>query len=372
MRLLIFIHSLHAGGAERVTANLANHWAGRGWQVAVATLTSAEGDFYTLDPAVRRIALDVASASTGPLAALGGNLHRVRVVRRMIKQTRPDVALGMMSAANILLALAAWRIQPLVILGSEHTYPPKCPLGRAWEILRRHAYGRLSAVVALTQESAVWLREHTNARLIPVIPNPVAWPLPMQMPVIQLSPSMTSVRTLLAVGRLSEEKGFHLLIPVFQKLACEFPDWNLVILGEGPERSRLEAQITSCGLSDRVRLPGRAGNVGDWYAAADLYVMSSRFEGFPNTLVEAMSHGLPAVSFDCDTGPRDIIRHEIDGLLVPPDDVAGLTTALAELMGDDARRQKFCARALDVRERFSMERIAGVWESLFQELRHVH
>jgi glycosyltransferase involved in cell wall biosynthesis len=96
--------------------------------------------------------------------------------------------------------------------------------------------------------------------------------------------------------------------------------------------------------------------------------MSSRFEGFPNTLAEAMAHGLPAVSFDCDTGPRDIIRHEVDGLLVPPGDLDALTEALARLMADDALRQQYAARAVEVRQRFSMERVAGMWETLFEEL----
>lgn len=368
MNLLIFIHSMHSGGAERVTANLASHWAKKGWQVTVVTLTSTAQDFYQLHSAVKRIALDVAGESDNALTAISKNLRRVRALRRVLKQVQPEIALAMMSTANILLALAAIGLKGMVTVGSERTYPPRMPLGRAWEALRSHLYGHLHAMVALTEESATWLRQNTRARNIPVIPNAVSLPLPIQPPHLPIPELASGQYTLLAVGRLSEEKGFARLIAAFQGLANDFPEWQLVILGDGPDRSALQAQIAFAGLESCISLPGRAGNVGQWYASADLYVMSSRFEGFPNTLVEAMAHGLPVVSFDCDTGPRDIIRHEVDGLLVPSGDVDELKAALRRLMSDEALRQKFGAKAADVRERFSNRNIMSEWEGLFEAL----
>ena len=368
MNLLIFIHSLGSGGAERVTANLANHWAEQGWLVTVVTLTATTQDFYLLHPAVRRMAMDVAGESIGPLSAMVNNLRRVRALRRVLKLVRPDVALSMMSTANILLVLAALGMQGMVTVGSERTYPPRIPLGRAWETLRTRLYGRIGAMVALTEESANWLRRHTRARYVSVIPNAAAWPLPAQAPYLPVPQRAHSQHMLLAVGRLSEEKGFHHLIANFQRLANDFPSWQLVILGEGPDRNALQTQIDSLGLTERISLPGRAGNVGQWYEAADLYVMSSRFEGFPNTLVEAMAHGLPAVSFDCDTGPRDIIRHEVDGLLVPAGDVTQLGAALSRLMGDAHLRQQMGSRTVEVLERFSMQRVTQMWEELLEDL----
>lgn len=368
MNLLIFTHSLHSGGAERVTANLANYWAAKGWQVTVATLTSTVQDFYELHPDVRRVALDVAGESTSPWAAIRNNWQRVRALRRLLKQQQPDVALAMMSTANVLLALAAMGLRDVATVGSERSYPPRIPLGRSWEALRSFLYGKLDAMVALSTESAAWLRQHTRASHIPVIPNAASWPLPVQAPYLPVPSRAPEQRLLLAVGRLAEEKGFNLLLFAWQQLAADFPQWQLAILGEGPDRQALQTQVATLDLVDRVSLPGRAGNVGQWYEAADLYVMSSRFEGFPNTLAEAMAYGLPAVSFDCDTGPRDIIRHEVDGLLVPPEDINALITALRQLMVDDALQAEFGTRALEVRERYSMERVAGMWEALFTEL----
>ena len=107
--------------------------------------------------------------------------------------------------------------------------------------------------------------------------------------------------------------------------------------------------------------------MGEWYGRADLYVMSSRFEGFPDTLAEAMACGLSAVAFDCDTGPRDIICHEMNGLLVPPNDLADLTDALDHVMDNDSLRNRFATQAVMIRERLSMPQIAGMWENFFKE-----
>lgn len=369
LRLLFFIHSLSSGGAERVTANLANYWADKGWDVSIITLTDKEKDFYRLDERVERIALNLATDSGNPLAAIVANLRRIVALRRELKRVQPDIAVGMMTTANVLLAFAA-RGLPVVAIGSERIHPPMLPLGRAWEWLRRVSYGYLQALVVLTQESRGWVRQHTRSRKVALIPNAVNWPLVTQMPVIPPQDYLVpGRRTLITVGRLNTQKGFDLLIDAFSGIASQTPDWDLVILGEGAQQEALMRQIRDQGLEQRIRLPGRVGNIGDWYQAADLYVMSSRFEGFPNTLVEAMAHGLPAISFDCDTGPRDIIRHEVDGVLVENGNVEALTQALHRLMTDQSLRQQFAVRAVEVGGRFSMEKVTGMWEELFEEVK---
>src|SRR5680860_543767 len=186
-----------------------------------------------------------------------------------------------------------------------------------------------------------WLAECCPGAAGYVIANPVVYPLPDGRPAVSPAALLDGSRqVLLAVGRLGTEKGFHDLLDAFASLAARFPQWDLVILGEGEERGNLEAQRHALGLDRRVYLPGRVGNLGDWYHRADLYAMSSRVEGFQNTLLEALAHGLPVVSMDCDTGPRDIVRHETDGLLVDPQSGAGgLIQALSTLMDDTATRR---------------------------------
>lgn len=369
MNLMIFIYSLHSGGAERVATNLANYWASHGWKITIVTLAPVESDFYELHPSIRRIGLDAARKSNRPLVAVRSNLGRVFILRKILREIRPDVVLAMMTTANVLLALAGIGLSNIIKIGSEHIYPPMLPISRPWRILRSRSYKILDAVTALTSESESWLREHTSARLIPVIPNPVPWPLKVHEPIVTPTSHLKYRYTLLAVGRLDRQKGFDLLISAFSQLVEECSEWRLVILGEGDQRPELEAQVQAAELGDQIWMPGAVGNVKDWYEAADLYVMSSRFEGFPNTLVEAMAHGLPAISFDCDTGPRDIIRPEIDGVLVPPLDVDGLAAALRRLMANQLERERWGQRASEVRQRFSMQNMTVLWETLFAELR---
>lgn len=354
------------GGAERVAASLANHWVGKGYTVAVATLTSEASDFYTLDPRVDRFALNVARPSRNVLAAVCNNLRTLWAVRRLLRQWQPQATIALMSTANVYLALAATGV-PGRKIGSEHIHPPMLPLGGAWEMLRRYAYGRLDHLVALTEASAAWLRSHTQARHLTVIGNPIPWPLPEQAPIRDPVALLPPARhRLLAVGRLVEQKGFDLLIDAFARLVPAFPAWDLVIVGEGGARASLQAQAARLGLQGRVFLVGTVGNVGDWYSACDLYVMSSRFEGFGNTLAEAMAYGLPVISFDCETGPSDIIRQDVDGWLVPAGDLDALVAALAAMMSDEGQRQRFAKRAIEARDRFSLRRVAGQWEALFE------
>jgi glycosyltransferase involved in cell wall biosynthesis len=365
MKIVVFIYSMHSGGAERVSVNLANAWAELGHEVTLLTLASASLDFYELRPEVKRIALHLAANSKGPVAALWANLRRIHALRRVFREIQPDVVLAMMTTAAVLAVLAT-RGMECQVLVSERIHPPLYPVGRMWDWLRCQTYPFAYRVVMQAEEGLVWLHDRIPSAKGVVIPNPVAFPLAVTSPQLLPTKYLSAKRNLLlAVGRLDRQKGFDTLIEAFAVIESTYPQWDLIILGEGQERSALETKVRLLGLKDRVLLPGRAGNVGDWYTRAGLYVMSSRFEGFPNTLAEAMAHGCAAISYDCDTGPRDIIHHEIDGLLVTPvGDVQALSQALDRLMGNDAVRQQMGKRATSVRVNYSIQRILEMWSKL--------
>lgn len=362
---MIVIHSLGGGGAERVTADLSAYWVLRGYRVSVVTQTDATADAYALHEKVKRHVLGTAAASAGRLDAALSNLRRVWKLRRIMRRERPTVVLGMMTTSSV-LAVAAARGLPCRVIATEHTHPPSQELPEMWQRLRRWAYPQASAVVALTQGTCAWLERHVPGSKLTVIPNAVRWPLESGEPIIEPPPRQGRYRVL-AVGRLHPHKGFDLLIQAFEEIARHFPNWDLVILGEGELREDLQQQIDDAGLTERISMPGRVGNVADWYVQSDLYALSSRVEGLSNTLLEAMASGLAPVAFDCDTGPREIVRNAIDGVLVSPaGDNHALAAHLSDMMAHPDQREAYARRAVDVRDRFSITRVMALWGHLFE------
>ncbi|MFA7669178.1 MAG: glycosyltransferase family 4 protein [Burkholderiaceae bacterium] len=361
---MIVIHSLSGGGAERVAVDMCAYWQQQGCRVTLVTQSRPDTDAYAVPEGVDRRSLGMAGASSNPLVGAITNLRRVLALRRLIKKLRPNVVLGMMTTASV-LAVTAARGLACRVIATEHTHPPAQGLSGTWEEMRRRAYPDAHAVVALTSGTAAWLEEHVPGSQVTVIPNAVRWPLDAGEPVVP-PPPRAGRRRLLAVGRLHHQKGFDVLLRAFAQLAELFPDWDLVILGEGDERAALEHQVEEEGLLGRVSMPGRVGNLSDWYQDSDLYVLSSRVEGLSNTLLEAMAGGLPVVAFDCETGPREIIRNEIDGVLVTPvEDDEALAAHLGDLMARPEWREALARRAIDVRDRFSTARIMALWNHLF-------
>jgi glycosyltransferase involved in cell wall biosynthesis len=370
LKLLFFIHSVSAGGAERVTVTLANHWASRAAGVTLVTVAGGGNDAYSIDSSVTRVSMRLEGNSGNWLKGMVANVQRVWRLQRTLREYEPDVAISMMPTANSILALSG-MLARVPTIGSERIYPPALPLGTVWGVVRRLSYRFLSVVVAQTQEVADWLSVNAPARRIAVIPNPVRFPLDSHEPRVSpdevLSPE-PGRRILLAVGRLEEQKGFDRLLDAFASISERHQEWRLVIIGQGPLAATLAETVAELGIQERVVLPGVVGNLGDWLWAADAYALSSRYEGFPNTLLEALAYGVPSLAVDCETGPREILRHGVDGLLVPQGDPAALEKGLEQLMGDPALRARFAERATEVRDRFAVKRIAQQWETLFEEL----
>ena len=172
----------------------------------------------------------------------------------------------------------------------------------------------------------------------------------------------------IAAGRLTEQKGFDRLLDAWPDVVAAHPGWELRIFGDGAEREALERQVEALGIGGSVRLPGFTRTLHDELARASLYVMTSRQEGFPMVLLEAMGTGLPVVSVDCHTGPSDIVTDGVDGRIVPEDDRAALVEAMSALMADAGTRRAYGAAAVEAAARYEPARIAARWEARLGEL----
>lgn len=362
MKLALVISSLGGGGAEHVMSVLAKAWADAGHEVLLITLAAAAEDKYPLDPAVERIALGVTGSSSSPARALIHNLVRIRALRRALRAGRPDVVISFVTRTNVLTLLAATG-QRVPVIVSERTFlPGQRWVAGVWARLYRPLYQRAAAVVVQTRRAAAEM-ESALGRPISVIPNP----LPAG-PAADLSACATGAanrrRTVLAVGRLSPEKGFDQLIDAFARIAERHLGWDLKIVGEGMLRNTLRARIATRGLARRISLPGFDPQVRIAMRHADLFVLSSSFEGFPNALLEAMAEGMACVSYDCEAGPRELIRHGQNGWLVPPGDVPALAQTLDTAMRDGALRARIGARARAVGSMYALPRVMRTWNAL--------
>jgi GalNAc-alpha-(1->4)-GalNAc-alpha-(1->3)-diNAcBac-PP-undecaprenol alpha-1,4-N-acetyl-D-galactosaminyltransferase len=335
----------------------------RGWNVTLITFASVESDFYKLPAGITRVGLNRLGKSHSLWGAFSGNWNRIRDLRREVQRTGTGIVVSFVATCNIVMLFATLGLSVATIVSERSA--PQWNIGRIWALLRKLIYRRADAIVVQTEQAAEWIRSITRHNRIVHIPNPVSSPGNLTPAIPAAFPS-SGKKIILSVGRLHPVKGYANLIAAFALISETCFDWDLIILGEGQQRPELEGLVRKCGLGDRVFLPGKVSNPGDWMERADLYVSSSVTEGFPNALCEAMARGLPVISTDCPVGPREIIRHGVDGLLVPPQDDLALAGAIRSLIDNPQSRLALAKRAREVLKRFDAEVILSKWEALFK------
>lgn len=361
-RITFVICSLRHGGAEQVIARMAAYWVNQGWDITILTLDSATGaDILPLDPRVKHWALDAVGQSNHPLQALQQNVDRVGRLRRAIVSSCPDVVISFIEMTNVLTRLATMGLGIPVIL-SERSNPALEPVGRVWEMLRQRLYPGADAIVFQTARAQGYFSARIQAKSR-VIPNPVL--PPTHGTVVKEKGEMKQV---LGLGRLIQRKGHDVLMKAFAIAAAERPDWELRIVGEGEARGELEALCDRLvaqnpGLRERIHLPGAVKQGGEALAQADVFVLSSYFEGLPNALCEAMAQGLPVISTDCPNGPREIITTGVDGILVPMGDVEVLSEQLGQLMDQPEYRAQLGQNATQILNCNGVENVMTQWEN---------
>ena len=360
----VLLHAYGMGGTIRTTLNLLPALAERHRVELWSLVRTRDEPFFALPEGVRVIDIDDRRGRRTLLDRLPSLLIHpedyaypycsLRTDLRLLRRLRALPG-GVLVTTRPALNLLAARLAPTTTLGQEHlNFSAHRP--RLTRDIRRH-YQRLSALTVLTEADARDYGPFARVHLIPTA-----------LPALGGGVASLDDRVVVAAGRLNSQKGFDLLVAAYARVAREHPDWRLRIYGGGPERAALERQVQQLGLQAHVELCGPTRKLGEAFSRAGLFVLSSRFEGFGMVIVEAMSKGLPVVSFDCPRGPADIVRDGVDGILVPPEDVDALAAALGVLMADDERRRRYGAAALENARRFDVAAISERWERLLEQL----
>ena len=361
-KLLFLVSSLEGGGAERIACVLCNAWAKSGHDVTLmATFSGRGSSAYTISD---RVLVDhLADHVNGSV----GRIRRLLALGRRIRAIEPDIVISFLPLVNIAAILGTLGTRIPVII-CERIYPPahSPPLTAIQNRLRQWLYPWADAIVGQTNEVRDWLKLRFPTANVQVVANPVTLPLPKTPPALDPAEFTKQGRHLiLAVGRLDPQKRFNLLLDAFQEIAGDVPDWDLAILGAGPEHPRLEQQILQLALSGRVLMPGFSGNLGDWYNRADLFVLPSESEGFPNAMLEAMAHGMACIAFDVKTGPADISNNGQRAVLLKDSNhIERLADAMKHLITHKSDRHALGQRAMSVSEDYSGDNILQSWDEL--------
>ena len=346
MKIYLLIPTLKHGGAERVISEYANAFSHKGYNVSVILWIGGE-ILYPIDQKVKIINFN--SAHNTKIDKAFNLIKVIYKLRKIYKIEKPDVVISFLTKSNI-LALLAKSFMPTRVYISERNSPDRWnshPKGIL--ALRNMTYTKATGFIAQTNAAKTAAQERFNISKSTVIPNPIKE--------IVLSKIKKQENIILNVGRLTKQKGQKYLLEAFAKL--DRNKWKLVILGEGELREELEKHAEFLGISDRVLMPGSVSNIDEWLAKASIFAFSSLYEGFPNALLEAMGAGLPCVSYDCDTGPSDLIVDGKNGFLVSAMDVELFTKRLQQLTDDEILRANFSIKAKKVNEIYSLETITN-------------
>ena len=363
------------GGVARSVVNLANRLADHRDVRVVSLHRRSARSTYELDP---RVSLEVLvdEAALTPLdrmrrrrptalRPLPAEKHMTRLTDRVLRRRLTSLEPGMLISTRPSLHLAAvrWAAPGVRLVGQDHkNFSTRFSGPRQPDVLRE-AVPRLDAYVVLTHADAEDYRHELPGLTtrVEVIRNALPW-APAE------TPAPLASKVVIAAGRLAREKGFGRMLEAFAPVARDHPDWQLHIYGEGTQRGVLTDKVRRLGLDDQVRLPGYADDFRGVLGGAAAYAMTSRAEGFPMVLIEALSVGLPLVAMDCPRGPGEIVRDGKNGFLVDDCDIAGFGDALRALVEDDELRRDYGRQALEDSHRYTADAVLADWLTLLDDL----
>jgi glycosyltransferase involved in cell wall biosynthesis len=358
------------GGVQRVTHNLATMLHERGHRVTVVGIQhAAEPHDYGERP-YRWLVLNEEREPAPPkVAGLRARLDpRVRAAQQAHERARQD-AVDRLSALfagvsdGVVVCMQIWSMnwvgpadtRHLHVIGMSHESFDATLGSTRWERVQQW-YRDVDLLLLLTEHDAARF-ELEGFNNVGVMHNSLSF--------YPSTASDLTAKVVVGAGRLAPEKGYDRLVDAFARVADQHPEWVLKIFGTGPLHARLEKQIASLGLTDRVLLPGLARDIEAELLSSSVFALSSIHEGLPMSLAEAMACGLACVAFDCAPGVREMVSDGVDGIVVPPRNIDALADGLARLMGDEALRRSYGAAARESIKRFAPDEVLAQWEAAF-------
>ncbi|WP_028973449.1 glycosyltransferase family 4 protein [Spirochaeta cellobiosiphila] len=359
-KILFIIPSLTSGGAEKILTNIIKHFTGQ-YNICLMTLRDDTSDFYHIQKSVKRIKLRI--LNRGKKKKISRFINRLLVLRKAIINENPDLVVSFMDFTNIYVLISTFGLKiPNII--SERSYPPMKKIGFIWSLLRFIFYPRATKIVSLSQgvsDYFKWIKEKKKQ----VIYN---FYTPNTQEVKEEYFFDKDKKYIIAMGRLVSLKQHSMMIKAFRKISDNKKDISLVIFGEGPERGNLENLIKELSLTGKVFLPGTVRNTEYVFSNGELFLHTSTYEGFGNVLVEAMAMGLPVVSTDCMSGPKEIVIDGFNGFLVGIKDIDGTVAAINKLLDDIVLKESMSRNAKKSIHRFEYKKIMGQWDVLFKSV----
>ncbi|MDH6312736.1 GalNAc-alpha-(1-_4)-GalNAc-alpha-(1-_3)-diNAcBac-PP-undecaprenol alpha-1,4-N-acetyl-D-galactosaminyltransferase [Parabacteroides sp. PFB2-10] len=356
MKLLFYISSMRGGGAERVMSILCNELIKRNHEVTLATNLSFP-IAYKLDDRVKLVNLSPDKKRNRLLR----KYNYMRDIHKIAKKNNPDIIISFMWQLNALVLLSTLGLSIPVIV-SEHTNFIGKKMSFCQKMSRLHINKLTNFTTVLTKSDVLFLKNKLT--------NVILMPNPLSFPIYKKNNMLQRKKIIIAIGSLDRyfHKGFDNLIKIWSELAYKYPEWELEIYGSG-DTQRLDMLIGEYQLFESVKLKGFCQNLDEVMRQSSIFVLSSRYEGLPMVLIEAMSQGCACISFDCNTGPRDIIENRISGLLIEDQNMAEMKNGLEQLIVDSTLRESLSLRAVKGVTMFNVDNIVNKWEGLFQSLK---
>lgn len=352
------ISSMVKAGAQRVVYNLMNYYLAEGYQVSLVTIYQGE-DEYELDERIERIYSDLTEEELSN-SRIANFYNRVKKLKQIWKQIRPDAIVAFMGKTNMMALLSTIGMD-IPVYVSVRSDPNREYYNSVLRFLSKNLFCRAAGVIVQTQDAYDYFPKRIKKKA-KILPNP-------------LNPQFIRERfegerepEIVTVGRIDKNKNHIMLIQAFAAVAKHYPEFRVVLYGDGEEKEKLERQVREMGLEERIVFAGVKTNTQDYLWKSRVFVLTSKVEGMPNVLLEAMALGLTVISTDCPCGgPRTVIRHEKNGLLIPVDDVEALEMAIRRVLDNPQFADELGKNAAQIGKDMAPDKVNRMWMDYIEQ-----